>query len=195
MSPRSSASWAYPRPGPSRAGFLRYCSTWARDAPLPRRQTRENRPLRNKFSGFRCAAAAASLAMSPHSGRSSDENARYPERARGSAERAILLRAAGGGAAFNRAGRTDEPLESATAEDRDLGGAGRGGPRCRVPREQARFRRSRRQRGGRRSRSEEHTSELQSRGHLVCRLLLEKKKKIITNTVIKKNKKKKIMKK
>src|SRR5690625_6045517 len=29
------------------------------------------------------------------------------------------------------------------------------------------------------SRSEEHTSELQSRGHLVCRLLLEKKKKKI----------------
>src|SRR5690625_6748093 len=29
-------------------------------------------------------------------------------------------------------------------------------------------------------RSEEHTSELQSRGHLVCRLLLEKKKKYIT---------------
>src|SRR5437870_11007151 len=27
-----------------------------------------------------------------------------------------------------------------------------------------------------RPRSEEHTSELQSRGHLVCRLLLEKKK-------------------
>src|SRR5690625_5956435 len=31
--------------------------------------------------------------------------------------------------------------------------------------------------GGRRGRSEEHTSELRSRGHLVCRLLLEKKKK------------------
>src|SRR5439155_26194953 len=31
-------------------------------------------------------------------------------------------------------------------------------------------------------RSEEHTSELQSRGHLVCRLLLEKKKK--TKTVV-----------
>src|SRR5437660_8251701 len=31
-------------------------------------------------------------------------------------------------------------------------------------------------------RSEEHTSELQSRGHLVCRLLLEKKKKK-TNTL------------
>src|SRR5690554_7775310 len=30
---------------------------------------------------------------------------------------------------------------------------------------------------GIRSRSEEHTSELQSRPHLVCRLLLEKKKK------------------
>src|SRR5437870_7333934 len=34
----------------------------------------------------------------------------------------------------------------------------------------------------RRSRSEEHTSELQSRGHLVCRLLLEKKKKKLKNT-------------
>src|SRR5690625_5756404 len=31
-------------------------------------------------------------------------------------------------------------------------------------------------------RSEEHTSELQSRGHLVCRLLLEKKKEISSNT-------------
>src|SRR5687768_18155105 len=30
-------------------------------------------------------------------------------------------------------------------------------------------------------RSEEHTSELQSRLHLVCRLLLEKKKKITKN--------------
>src|SRR3712207_8544217 len=32
---------------------------------------------------------------------------------------------------------------------------------------------------GRRLRSEEHTSELQSRQYLVCRLLLEKKKKTI----------------
>src|SRR5690625_7024471 len=31
-------------------------------------------------------------------------------------------------------------------------------------------------------RSEEHTSELQSRGHLVCRLLLEKKNKKDKNT-------------
>src|SRR3989449_7323963 len=33
-------------------------------------------------------------------------------------------------------------------------------------------------------RSEEHTSELQSRLHLVCRLLLEKKKKKITNRLL-----------
>src|SRR2546422_2649305 len=40
------------------------------------------------------------------------------------------------------------------------------------------FRRGDRPRGaGRPDRSEEHTSELQSRLHLVCRLLLEKKKK------------------
>src|SRR5439155_24871873 len=31
-------------------------------------------------------------------------------------------------------------------------------------------------------RSEEHTSELQSRGHLVCRLLLEKKKKTMNQS-------------
>src|SRR2546430_11952078 len=33
------------------------------------------------------------------------------------------------------------------------------------------------ERAGRRQRSEEHTSELQSQSNLVCRLLLEKKKK------------------
>src|SRR5690625_5054896 len=33
-----------------------------------------------------------------------------------------------------------------------------------------------------RGRSEEHTSELQSRGHLVCRLLLEKKKNKLIKT-------------
>src|SRR5437870_7276719 len=37
--------------------------------------------------------------------------------------------------------------------------------------------RTRRPAGEEAARSEEHTSELQSRGHLVCRLLLEKKKK------------------
>src|SRR5690625_6583270 len=43
----------------------------------------------------------------------------------------------------------------------------------RLPRHHEDGRRERLQR----RRSEEHTSELQSRGHLVCRLLLEKKKK------------------
>src|SRR4051794_41295274 len=37
-------------------------------------------------------------------------------------------------------------------------------------------------RGGRAGRSEEHTSELQSPVHLVCRLLLEKKKKQVATT-------------
>src|SRR3989442_7482007 len=36
----------------------------------------------------------------------------------------------------------------------------------------------------RRKRSEEHTSELQSRPHLVCRLLLEKKKNIEVASVV-----------
>src|SRR5437870_8782498 len=36
---------------------------------------------------------------------------------------------------------------------------------------------------GNRLRSEEHTSELQSRGHLVCRLLLEKKKQTTLNNL------------
>src|SRR5258708_9694832 len=34
------------------------------------------------------------------------------------------------------------------------------------------------------SRSEEHTSELQSPDHLVCRLLLEKKKKSVDDSII-----------
>src|SRR2546422_4570689 len=41
-------------------------------------------------------------------------------------------------------------------------------------------------RGGVADRSEEHTSELQSRLHLVCRLLLEKKKKNIKSTTMSK---------
>src|SRR3989449_1821601 len=36
---------------------------------------------------------------------------------------------------------------------------------------------------GKKARSEEHTSELQSRLHLVCRLLLEKKKKRVRSTL------------
>src|SRR5215217_9143240 len=42
-----------------------------------------------------------------------------------------------------------------------------------------------------RTRSEEHTSELQSRQYLVCRLLLEKKKKNKNNIIDSKKKKKK----
>src|SRR5689334_25014377 len=54
-----------------------------------------------------------------------------------------------------------------------------GGPRRRArPRSETRPRRRRRKSLERRARrSEEHTSELQSQFHLVCRLLLEKKKK------------------
>src|SRR5713226_10341747 len=49
--------------------------------------------------------------------------------------------------------------------------------------------------GGALRRSEEHTSELQSPVHLVCRLLLEKKKNTIkSNNIIKKTKIKKIKK-
>src|SRR5215469_13376658 len=44
-----------------------------------------------------------------------------------------------------------------------------------------------------RQRSEEHTSELQSRRDLVCRLLLEKKKKKIINVLDHKKKKKNII--
>src|SRR6266705_4244747 len=46
-----------------------------------------------------------------------------------------------------------------------------------------------------RSRSEEHTSELQSPYDIVCRLLLEKKKKKIIKKKVKKKKKKKKTKK
>src|SRR5216684_7991125 len=48
-----------------------------------------------------------------------------------------------------------------------------------IPTARDRARRSRRRDTARGRRSEEHTSELQSRLHLVCRLLLEKKNKTI----------------
>src|SRR3712207_8243170 len=70
-------------------------------------------------------------------------------------------------AAPNRGLRRGEHLG-----DRDRGG--RPQPRCRAPRH----------RGIPcvRERSEEHTSELQSRQYLVCRLLLEKKNNLIPRT-------------
>src|SRR2546422_8459955 len=45
-----------------------------------------------------------------------------------------------------------------------------------------------RRRAFRHSRSEEHTSELQSRLHLVCRLLLEKKKKRRQSSLVQRHK-------
>src|SRR5437660_2106832 len=56
---------------------------------------------------------------------------------------------------------------------RRLGGLRVPGSRRVVPRARECHQRPEQYRDGR---SEEHTSELQSRGHLVCRLLLEKKK-------------------
>src|SRR2546429_6128969 len=51
------------------------------------------------------------------------------------------------------------------------------------PRQLAAFRRNLSQYHSIAPRSEEHTSELQSRLHLVCRLLLEKKKKYIAHVM------------
>src|SRR5439155_24516057 len=58
----------------------------------------------------------------------------------------------------------------------DKGGEGEEGPDRAEAEHQERTVRQHCARSGE-QRSEEHTSELQSRGHLVCRLLLEKKKK------------------
>src|SRR5207302_3752958 len=44
--------------------------------------------------------------------------------------------------------------------------------------------RHKKQTGGRGQRSEEHTSELQSRENLVCRLLLEKKKQLLLSSLL-----------
>src|SRR3712207_7151459 len=53
-----------------------------------------------------------------------------------------------------------------------------------APQDRAKRSRNRTRRPPRRSRSEEHTSELQSRQYLVCRLLLEKKKNTDYNSVL-----------
>src|SRR6478752_8572248 len=60
---------------------------------------------------------------------------------------------------------------------RSAGGVGHARPRRRAPLDGHR-------------RSEEHTSELQSRLHLVCRLLLEKKKNLYQSTICESKKKK-----
>src|SRR5205814_10010081 len=74
-----------------------------------------------------------------------------------------------------------DALPISRAGDPRAGGAGRPVPGCAVRRTDAggrrHARRARVQQHQSGVRSEEHTSELQSLRHLVCRLLLEKKKK------------------
>src|SRR3712207_8776721 len=74
-----------------------------------------------------------------------------------------------------RSDRQPGSLPPAPAQGGDPAGPGQGGGCCRTG--AARGLRSDRPRGPDAARSEEHTSELQSRQYLVCRLLLEKKKK------------------
>src|SRR5690554_7782892 len=62
-----------------------------------------------------------------------------------------------------RAGRHQVQIDPNTPVTDEAGVSGQSLVRCNT--------------GGNNHRSEEHTSELQSRPHLVCRLLLEKKKK------------------
>src|SRR3712207_8853539 len=78
---------------------------------------------------------------------------------------------------FRSAGRVPFTAQRVHPPVAGRGGAARGGALRRPRGAPAPSTRSRagRRRGG--ERSEEHTSELQSRQYLVCRLLLEKKKK------------------
>src|SRR3712207_7006623 len=78
----------------------------------------------------------------------------------------------------DRAGAHAAPARAAAAAG-DPWGAGRGPRLAAVRRGRANRRRAAQRRPADRGRSEEHTSELQSRQYLVCRLLLEKK---TTNT-------------
>src|SRR3712207_8084345 len=68
--------------------------------------------------------------------------------------------------------RSGRPIEAPAAEDRRVPGL----PLRRPPLSFLRQEHPAAERGRARHRSEEHTSELQSRQYLVCRLLLEKKK-------------------
>src|SRR3712207_8581586 len=79
-------------------------------------------------------------------------------------------------------GLADRPVDIGPDAARVRGGRARGRHlrRARLLRGRARPRLPRR---GRFARSEEHTSELQSRQYLVCRLLLEKKHSITVDTI------------
>src|SRR6266536_1684200 len=117
-------------------------------------------------------------------------------------QRSVAKQQSGGGEQCEERGRSDlDPLS--TPADRVAGGEGRsrskrsGGRHTGDPGRELRPAPRRRMREHRK-RSEEHTSELQSRVDLVCRLLLEKKKKKIkhlSNEKKKKHKKKKKKKK
>src|SRR3712207_8401223 len=82
-----------------------------------------------------------------------------------SAQARVLVRERRRSAVKGRRGRWPRAAERA-------GGCGRGSRCCRVIHSFAEV--------GGKGRSEEHTSELQSRQYLVCRLLLEKKKQLFT---------------
>src|SRR5947209_9063098 len=75
-----------------------------------------------------------------------------------------LFRSAFAGSRILPRRRLDRPHRRSSAQGHGAAHAGQAGVRQR------------------RARSEEHTSELQSRQYLVCRLLLEKKKKANTKT-------------
>src|SRR5690606_41277206 len=86
-----------------------------------------------------------------------------------------LFRSAGAGRLAHHVRATDPVLPGRRPPPRSPRLRAGGGDRRRVPGSKLRCRGSGRQ-PARWSRSEEHTSELQSRENLVCRLLLEKKK-------------------
>src|SRR5207253_11152142 len=73
------------------------------------------------------------------------------------------------------AGPVEQPLQLAADADVVRGGAGDARQLLQVALDAQLDRLGRDIRLAEQRRSEEHTSELQSRGHLVCRLLLEKK--------------------
>src|SRR3712207_8046646 len=76
--------------------------------------------------------------------------------------------------------RLDDPAAAAGVRGADLGPRRSGRP---APRPHDDVVAAPPRAADRRARSEEHTSELQSRQYLVCRLLLEKKKKNTTQYV------------
>src|SRR3712207_6915797 len=85
---------------------------------------------------------------------------------------------------FRSVGRLEARVGERAAHRQHGAGAVLGGSglmvsvgRCAIPPDDRERRRPPRGRGAGALRSEEHTSELQSRQYLVCRLLLEKKKK------------------